>query len=66
MTEDDKKENEIDRKDSKISQGTNMNTEIKDKKNDETSWFHKICDRWKINTNLIMLKITLFVLYGGM
>lgn len=65
MTEDgEKKENGInERKDSKISQGTNMNT---DNKTDDTdTWFYKLCNKWKINTNLIMLKVTLFVLYGG-
>lgn len=28
--------------------------------------FQRFCDKWKINSNLITLKLTLFVLYGGM
>lgn len=27
--------------------------------------FKRLCSKWQINTNLIMLKVTLFVLYGG-
>lgn len=32
----------------------------------ELTKFHKFCERHGINSNLIMLKITLFVMYGGM
>lgn len=31
----------------------------------ELTAFYKFCDRRGINANLIMLKITLFVMYGG-
>lgn len=31
----------------------------------ELTAFFKFCDRHGINANLIMLKITLFVMYGG-
>lgn len=31
----------------------------------EQTKFSKFCDRHGINSNLIMLKITLFVMYGG-
>lgn len=32
----------------------------------ELTKFSKFCQRHGINSNLIMLKITLFVMYGGM
>lgn len=41
-----------------------MSTEDDIDKPEETP-FTKFCDRHGINANLIMLKITLFVMYGG-
>lgn len=41
-----------------------MSTEDDIDKPEETA-FTKFCDRRGINANLIMLKITLFVMYGG-
>lgn len=43
---------------------TEMSTEDDIDKPEETA-FTKFCDRHGINANLIMLKITLFVMYGG-
>lgn len=38
---------------------------IIDEKPEELTRFGKFCQRHGINSNLIMLKITLFVMYGG-
>lgn len=41
-----------------------VNTDTDFEKPEQTR-FSKFCDRHGINSNLIMLKITLFVMYGG-
>lgn len=42
-----------------------MATDVEKDEKAELSKFGKFCQRHGINSNLIMLKITLFVMYGG-
>lgn len=32
---------------------------------EKNSRYKEFCEKWNINSNLVMLKLTLFVLYGG-
>lgn len=41
------------------------NDSNQDQNNADTR-YEKFCKKWNINSNLVMLKLTLFVLYGGM
>lgn len=57
----------------KVSNGNGNNFKMGDEKDatastdekPELTKFGKFCQRHGINSNLIMLKITLFVMYGG-
>lgn len=52
-------------KEKDMGTGTTSTTTTDDDEKPELTKFGKFCQRYGINSNLIMLKITLFVMYGG-